>query len=59
MFRWARRVVVVAVIGAVVSRIVGRLLDPDDRPGQPGSEVVPAVGGDTWPPVPTNPDRPG
>jgi hypothetical protein len=58
MIRWVRRLVVVAVVGAVVGRVVGRLLDPEDRRGRPGSEALPSIGGDTWPPVPTNPDRP-
>jgi hypothetical protein len=55
MVRWVGRLVAVAVVGAVVVR----LLDPDDRAGGYGSEAFPAIGGDTWPPVPTNPDRPG
>jgi hypothetical protein len=59
MIRWVRRLVMVAVVGAVVGGVVVRLLDPDDRHGRPGSEALPAIGGDTWPPVPTNPDRPG
>jgi hypothetical protein len=55
ILRWVGRLVVVAAVGAAIVR----LLDPDDRAGGHKSELFPAIGGDTWPPVPTNPDRPG
>lgn len=48
---WSRRLLVVALVGAVVMRILG------SRGGsaRPGSGVMPDIGGDTWPPVPVNP----
>ena len=49
--KWVRRL---AVLAAVVA-IVRRLLDPGSRTGQAGSGSAPTIGGDTWPPVPTNP----
>jgi hypothetical protein len=48
-FRWAGRLTVVAAVAVVVVRILRRV----DRSGKP------SLGGDTWPPVPVNPDRHG
>ncbi len=58
IIRWVRRLVAVAAV-AVLGAVVVRLLSSEDRVGSAGSEAFPAIGGDTWPPVPTNPDRPG
>ena len=49
--KWARRLAVLATVVAIVRR----LLDPGSRTGQAGSGPAPTIGGDTWPPVPTNP----
>ncbi len=49
--KWAKRLALLAAVGAVVRRV----LDSKARSGQAGSEPVPTIGGDTWPPVPTNP----
>jgi hypothetical protein len=45
-----RRVVLVAVAVVAVVAVVR-------RPGRPGGTVVPAIGGDTWPPVPVKDTR--
>jgi hypothetical protein len=50
-FKWARRLAVLAAVAAIVRR----LLDSGSRAGQAGSGPAPTIGGDTWPPVPTNP----
>jgi len=53
-FKWARRLAVLAAVAAIVRRIV----DSGSRTGQTGpggSGPAPTIGGDTWPPVPTNP----
>jgi len=50
--RWMGRL---ALLAAAVA-IVRRLLDSDNRPGR-GANAAPTIGGDTWPPVPLNPDR--
>ena len=43
-------------IGAVAAaNVVRRLLAP--RTGSTASSGIPTIGGDTWPPVPLNPDR--
>jgi len=51
--RWVRRAVVLALAAALIRR----LLIPDKVTPLSGSGTVPVIGGDTWPPVPTNPDR--
>ncbi len=51
-----KRVLTVAVVAAVVAVVRWAL-----RPGSgtdPANRFLPPVGSDTWPPVPTNPDRP-
>jgi len=48
---WSRRLLVVALVGAVVMRILGSR----GRSARGGSVLVPDIGGDTWPPVPVNP----
>ena len=43
-------------IGVVAAAsVVRRLLAP--RTGSTRSSGIPTIGGDTWPPVPLNPDR--
>jgi hypothetical protein len=51
VIKWAWRVLLLAGVAAVVRRV----LDPNARSGPTGDGSVPAIGGDTWPPVPTNP----
>jgi hypothetical protein len=46
------RLALVVTVAAVVSRIFRRT----EGSGGVG-EVLPSIGGDTWPPVPVNPDR--
>ncbi len=52
MFRWLRRLALLALIGVVVRRLVGGWSPNGTRNDQP-----PTIGGDTWPPVPVNPSR--
>lgn len=49
--RWALRATLTVVVVVTAARLL------KGRP--PGSEsgAIPAIGGDTWPPVPVNPDR--
>lgn len=51
--RWVRRAAVLAVAAAVIRG----LLTHEKGTPRSGSGTVPVIGGDTWPPVPTNPDR--
>ncbi len=44
-------------LGAAVAAAVGWVLRASRRTGTGGSGMLPSVGSDTWPPVPTNPDR--
>jgi hypothetical protein len=52
---WALRAAVVAALAVLAARIL--------RTGRPSgagaSPAAPVIGGDTWPPVPLNPDRTG
>jgi len=53
VFKWTRRLAVLAAVAAIVRR----LLESSPRAGQPGGGPAPtAIGGDTWPPVPPKPD---
>jgi hypothetical protein len=47
--RWSVRLALAAIAATVVARLAAR------RTGE--GPVLPAVTGDTWPPVPTNPAR--
>jgi hypothetical protein len=50
--RLMARLALVVTVAAVVARIFRR------TEGSRGvGEVLPSIGGDTWPPVPVNPDR--
>ncbi len=53
LFKWARRLAVLAAVVAVARRVFGT----GAPSGQTGSETAPTIGGDTWPPVPPNPGR--
>jgi hypothetical protein len=48
LVRWAKALVVVAVVLVVINRVRAS--------GSAGGDV-PTIGGDTWPPVPVNADR--
>ena len=54
MLKWASRLVVLSLVATVIARIIESTA-PSDRTG---AEHLPSVGGDTWPPVPLNPERP-
>jgi len=47
--RWMLRVVLLALVGAVTARVLHTV-----RGGGSG-DLIPAIGGDTWPPVPVKP----
>ena len=51
MLRWLKRLALVALVAAVVRRLIGGG-SGRDRNGAP-----PTIGGDTWPPVPVKPAR--
>ena len=51
LIRWMLRIVVLGVTATVVARMLA------GRSGGTDGPVFPAITGDTWPPVPTNPDR--
>jgi hypothetical protein len=53
VLRWSLRLAVTAVVGAVVARLLA------DRSGGASGGLLPAITGDTWPPVPTNPAHEG
>jgi hypothetical protein len=54
LLKWTVRLTVVAALVAGVARILG------SRSGATGtSGPIATIGGDTWPPVPVNPDRQG
>ena len=53
LFTWLRRLALLAALFAVVQRILRRV----NASGTPGGATFPPIVGDTWPPVPTNPDR--
>lgn len=54
MLKWIRRLVLLAILAAVVARV---LKSTKGEGGVVGREAFPSIGGDTWPPVPLNPDR--
>jgi hypothetical protein len=61
--RWSVRLAVLAGVIALVGRVLaGRpgLPGAGAGPGNPAPDgMFPAITGDTWPPVPVNPDRGG
>jgi hypothetical protein len=54
LLKWSVRLAVVAAVATAVSRALGSKSDGDGTSGP-----IATIGGDTWPPVPANPDRPG
>lgn len=54
LLKWSVRLAVVAAVATAVSRALGSKSAGDGTSGP-----IPPIGGDTWPPVPTNPGRPG
>ena len=44
------------VLGALTAVVV-RLLGSGTASGRTGDSVLPSIGGDTWAPVPTNPNQ--
>ncbi|HEY4946680.1 MAG TPA: hypothetical protein VII19_02200 [Acidimicrobiales bacterium] len=54
-FKWAGRLAVVAALAAVAARLLGSRA----ASGRAGDGVLPSIGGDTWAPVPTNPNQRG
>jgi hypothetical protein len=48
--KWGLRLVLLAAVAGLISRFI-------PSPDQPGDGSLAGIGGDTWPPVPTNPDR--
>lgn len=54
LLKWTVWLTAVAAVVAGVARLLG------SRSGGPGtSGPIATIGGDTWPPVPVNPDRQG
>ena len=51
LLRWSIRIGILAVVAVAVSRL---LANRSDDAG--GGGIVPPITGDTWPPVPLNPD---
>jgi hypothetical protein len=51
MYRWFKRLALLALVGAVARW----LLNSKARHDRARSGVAPTIGGDTWPPVPVNP----
>ncbi|HEY1987853.1 MAG TPA: hypothetical protein VGG43_00135 [Acidimicrobiales bacterium] len=54
LLKWSVRLAVVAAVATAVSRALGSKSGSDGNSGP-----IATIGGDTWPPVPTNPGRPG
>ena len=50
---WLRRLAVVAALVAGAQWVLRRVM----RSGDAGGAILPPIVGDTWAPVPTNPDR--
>lgn len=51
--KWVLRLALLAALASLVARII------ESTSRQSGPEGFPVIGGDTWPPVPTNPARQG
>ncbi|HWE70966.1 MAG TPA: hypothetical protein VG205_11410 [Acidimicrobiales bacterium] len=52
LLKWSVRLAVVAGVATAVSRALGSRSGADGTSGP-----IATIGGDTWPPVPVNPDR--
>ncbi len=53
LLTWLRRLALLAALFAVAQRVLRRINSADNT----GGGTFPPIVGDTWPPVPTNPDR--
>jgi hypothetical protein len=53
LLTWLRRLALLAALFAVAQRVLRRIDSSDNT----GEGRFPPIVGDTWPPVPTNPDR--
>jgi hypothetical protein len=53
LLTWLRRLAMLAALFAVAQRVLRRI----NASNNPGEGTFPPIVGDTWPPVPTNPDR--
>jgi hypothetical protein len=53
LLKWTRRLVVLGVVAAAIARILESTTPSDGA----GDRRLPSIGGDTWPPVPVNPNR--
>jgi hypothetical protein len=51
--KWAGRLAVLGMLAVVVVRLLGS----GTASGRTGDSVLPSIGGDTWAPVPTNPNQ--
>ncbi len=56
LYRSVKRVLVVAGAFAAVA-VIRRILGSRAGVGRGTADSLPAIGGDTWPPVPVNQDR--
>jgi hypothetical protein len=53
LLKWSIRLTLVAGVATALARVLGsRSADAGRAEGS-----IPTIGGDTWPPVPVNPDR--
>jgi hypothetical protein len=71
LLTWVRRLVLLGMLLAVARLLLRRMIGSGDSGaagsgaggggagggGRGGEEILPPIVGDTWPPVPTNPDR--
>jgi hypothetical protein len=55
--RLVRGLVAVGLVATTVA-VARRLLGPASGSTARGAKAAPVIGGDTWPPVPVNPERP-
>jgi hypothetical protein len=57
LLTWVRRLVLLGMLIAVAQRLFRWVVGSGESGGGGGGETLPPIVGDTWPPVPTNPDR--
>ena len=53
LWKWTKRLVILGVVAAVTARILESTTPSDGA----ADRRLPSIGGDTWPPVPINPNR--
>jgi hypothetical protein len=53
LLTWIRRLALLATLVALAQQVLRRIT----RSETAGAGVLPPIVGDTWPPVPTNPER--